>query len=85
MGLFADGQYGDGWNGVPGKVTGLFYGDAKQFLAELIGGLTCIIFVFIAMYIFFKIVKKLVGLRVNEADEILGLDIPEMGVHGYVD
>ena len=26
LGLFADGTYGDGWNGVAGKVTGLFYG-----------------------------------------------------------
>ena len=35
LGLFADGSYGDGWNGVPGTVKGLFYGDGKQFLAEL--------------------------------------------------
>ena len=26
-GLFADGRYGDGWNGVAGPVRGLFYGD----------------------------------------------------------
>ena len=57
LGLFADGSYGDGWNGVPGTVKGLFYGDGKQFLAELIGGLTCFVFVFVVMYIFFKICK----------------------------
>ena len=28
LGLFADGTYGDGWNGVTGTVKGLFYGDA---------------------------------------------------------
>ena len=33
LGLFADGTYGDGWNGVPGTVKGLFYGDPRQFLA----------------------------------------------------
>ena len=86
LGLFADGTYGDGWNGVPGKVTGLFYGDAKQFLAELIGGTTCFVFVFIVMYVFFKLVSKTsLGLRSSDADQIGGLDIPEMGVHGYVD
>jgi Amt family ammonium transporter len=86
LGLFADGKYGDGWNGVPGTVKGLFYGDAKQFLAELIGGLTCFAFVFVVMYFFFKIIKGTkIGLRVPEADEVAGLDIPEMGVHGYVD
>ena len=26
-----------------------------------------------------------IGLRVSDAEEIAGLDIPEMGVHGYVD
>jgi Amt family ammonium transporter len=85
LGLFADGQYGDGWNGVPGKVTGWFYGDSKQFLAELIGGLTCIIFVFTVMYFFFKILNRFVKIRVTNEEEVGGLDIPEMGVHGYVD
>ncbi|MBK0379059.1 ammonium transporter [Mucilaginibacter segetis] len=85
LGLFADGTYGDGWNGVKGNVTGLFYGDAGQFYAELIGAVTCIVFVGIVMYVFFKILDKTVGLRVPEADEIAGLDIPEMGVHGYLD
>src|SRR5947199_1593694 len=77
LGLFADGSYGDGWNGVPGTVKGLFYGDASQFFAELIGGLTCFVFVFVVMYIFFKICKATIGLRSSEADEVGGLDIPE--------
>jgi Amt family ammonium transporter len=85
LGLFADGTYGDGWNGVPGKVTGLLYGDGKQFLAELIGGLVCFAFVFPVMYIFFKICAKTIGLRSSDADQLSGLDIPEMGMHGYVD
>ncbi len=85
LGLFADGSYGDGWNGVPGTVKGLFYGDAKQFFAELIGGLTCFVFVFAIMYVFFKICAKTIGLRSSDADQEVGLDIPEMGVHGYVD
>ncbi len=85
LGLFADGSYGDGWNGVPGTVKGLFYGDTKQFFAQVIGTLTCFIFVFIAMYCFFKLLNKVVPLRSKEADEIAGLDIPETGVHGYVD
>jgi Amt family ammonium transporter len=85
LGLFADGSYGDGWNGVPGTVKGLFYGDASQFGAQCIGTLTCAVFVFTVMYIFFKISNKITPIRVKEADEIAGLDIPEMGVHGYVD
>src|SRR5205809_5798351 len=40
LGLLADGTYGDGWNGVNGAVRGLFYGDAGQFAAQLVGGVT---------------------------------------------
>jgi ammonium transporter, Amt family len=85
LGLFADGSYGDGWNGVAGTVKGLFYGDPSQLYAEIIGGVTCIAFVFPVMYIFFKICQKTIGLRVKPEDEVAGLDIPEMGVEGYVD
>ena len=39
VGLFADGKsnYGGSWNGVAGNVTGLFYGDAGQLVAQLMG------------------------------------------------
>src|SRR5204863_8058332 len=48
VGLFADGKsnYGGSWNGVNGNVTGLFYGDASQLVAQLIGVATLIGFVF---------------------------------------
>jgi Amt family ammonium transporter len=85
LGLFADGSYGDGWNGVPGTVKGLFYGDASQLVAQCVGTLTCFIFVFVVMYLFFKISNKFTPIRVPAEVEMEGLDIPEMGVHGYVD
>jgi Amt family ammonium transporter len=83
LGLFADGKYGDGWNGVPGTVTGLFYGDGKQFLAQCIGTLVCFLFVFVAFYVFFKVLDKVMGNRVSVETEITGLDMPEMGALAY--
>ncbi|MCX6150703.1 MAG: ammonium transporter [Ignavibacteriales bacterium] len=85
LGLFADGTYGDGWNGVAGGVKGLFYGDPSQLFAQIIGSTVCILFVFSTMYGFFKLNDKLFGIRVSEQDEIDGLDMPEMGVKGYED
>lgn len=85
LGLFADGTYGDGWNGVPGTVKGLFYGDGSQLVAQLIGSAAAFIFVFATMYGFFKLQHKLFGIRVEAKDEIDGLDMPEMGIVGYVD
>jgi Amt family ammonium transporter len=83
LGLFADGVYGDGWNGVPGTVSGLFYGAPKQFVAQCIGVLTCFVFVFVSFYVFFKIVGAIIGNRVSAETEVTGLDMPEMGALAY--
>ncbi|HEX4343563.1 MAG TPA: ammonium transporter, partial [Verrucomicrobiae bacterium] len=84
LGLFADGTYGDGWNAVPGKVTGLFYGGGMgQFWAELIGVTVCFVTLTILSVIVYYIAEALVGNRVSKEIEIEGLDIPEMGVMGY--
>jgi Amt family ammonium transporter len=84
LGLFADGAYGEGWNGVPGTVRGLFYGGGwSQLAAESIGALVCIAFTFVSFYAFFKVVGLLIGNRVSEAVELEGLDAAEVGVLAY--
>ncbi|NTW82351.1 MAG: ammonium transporter [Chlorobiaceae bacterium] len=83
LGLFADGTYGDGWNGVSGTVTGLFYGNPGQLVAEIIGVSANIVYVGIIGWIVFKLIDVTIGNRVKPEDELDGLDIPEMGVEGY--
>ncbi len=83
LGLFADGTYGDGWNGVAGTVKGIFYGDASQLIAESIGVISNLIYVGLISFIIFKLIDVIVGNRVDPDTEIGGLDIPEMGVMGY--
>ena len=83
LGLFADGTYGDGWNGVAGTVKGLFYGDASQFFAQIIGVGVNIIYVGAIGWVVFKLIDKTVGNRVSAQDELDGLDVPEMGTEGY--
>lgn len=85
VGLFSDGTYGDGLNGVSGGVTGLFYGDPSQLLAQLIAVAVLFIWGFGVSYIFFVILDKVWGLRVRPEDELEGLDIPEMGALAYPD
>jgi len=84
LGLFADGTYGDGWNGVAGPVRGLFYGDASQFLAQCVGVGTNIVVIGILGYVTFKVNDLIFGLRTDAEAEAIGLDLPEMGVPGYV-
>ena len=83
LGLFSDGTYGDGFNGVEGTVRGLFYGGASQFVAQIIGTVTCFVFIFGASWVFFKAYDVVFGMRVSPETEMEGLDVPEMGVHGY--
>ena len=79
VGLFADGTYGDGWNGVPGTVVA----SGSQLAAQCTGVLTCFVFVFTVFYVFFKVVDKLMGNRVSAETELAGLDLPEMGALAY--
>ena len=83
LGLFANGAYGDGWNGVAGPVKGLFYGDSGQLVAELIGIAANILYVAPVAALAFFVIGKIVGNRVSAEDEVAGLDIPEMGIPGY--
>ena len=83
LGLFADGRYGDGWNGVPGKVTGLFYGDGKQFVAECIGILVCVAWVGTVTFLTLRAIGSFIPNRVSAVAELDGLDVPEMGIEGY--
>ena len=83
LGLFADGTYGDGLNGVAGTVKGLFYGDPSQLWAQLVGVGTNIIWVALTGIIVYKLIELMVGNRVSGATEYDGLDIGEMGTPGY--
>ncbi len=86
LGLFADGTYGAGYNGVATPVIGLFYGGGfSQLWAELIGTATCIVFVFGAFFAFFKVVGALIGNRVSTEVELQGLDLHEVGALAYPD
>ncbi len=85
LGLFADGSYGAGWNGIDGGVAGLFYGDAGQLGAQLMACVVIIVVGGLLSYTFFKTQNTIQGLRSSAEDEITGLDIPEMGTLAYPD
>ena len=61
--------------------VGLFYGGGVHALAiQALGMVAVIAWVAITMTIVFQIIKHTIGLRVSEAEEIMGLDKPEHGL-----
>ncbi|HQI82911.1 MAG TPA: ammonium transporter [Deltaproteobacteria bacterium] len=63
--------------------TGLFYGNPHQFLVQLIGALAAIVFSLVMTSVILFAIKKIVGLRVEEEDEVQGLDQSVHGETGY--
>ena len=85
VGIFADGRYGDGLNGVPGTVKGLFAGGGLgQLWAQLAGVTVNFVWVGGAGLLAWWVTDKLVGgHRVTREVELEGLDGDELGVHAY--
>lgn len=85
VGLFANGNPDTAaWNGVSTPVTGLFFGGSTQILAQVLEAASVAIVVFGLSYVLFKILMGAGLLRSRAEDEIGGLDLPEMGVQGYI-
>ncbi|HVU00549.1 MAG TPA: ammonium transporter [Polyangiaceae bacterium] len=95
VGIFANGQYGAGWNGVvrpemvakygSDGVRGILFGDASQLTMQAIDCATVAIFGFAMGFVWFKLSDKITPLRVTAEVEMAGLDMPEMGAMGYPD
>ena len=95
LGLFANGKYGHGWNGVVREtfvarygsdgVRGLLFGDFGQFIAQLLNAGVVLVFGFVMAYLWFVFSDRITPLRVPADVEVQGLDIPEMGASAYPD
>lgn len=66
-----------------GGANGLFYGNPKQFVIQGIAVLASISFAFIGSVILLKVTDAVVGLRVNDEDEVIGLDLSQHEENAY--
>ena len=81
----AAGWIDQGVTGGLGKLYGAAYNDWSQCGAQLIGGATNILVVGALAWAWFKAADLLVPMRSKRQDEIVGLDIPEIGAEAYSD
>ncbi len=62
---------------------GLLYGNPGQFLLQVKAVLVTVVYSAVVSFILFKLVDKLVGLRVSEHEERIGLDLTQHKEAGY--
>jgi Amt family ammonium transporter len=100
IGLLANGSYRAGWNGIHtlakdgsemgvagafGTLFGSPANDWSQLGAQVVGALTCLLFIGLFALAWFKLSSFIIPLRSRREDEIAGLDLPEMGADCYPD
>ena len=83
VGLFADGSYGNYAMEAP-FATGLLYGGGfGQLASQVIGAAVAAGWAFGTGYLVFKIMDKVMGIRVHPSEELKGLDVFEHGGSAY--
>ena len=81
----ATGWIDQGVTGGFGKAFGAAYNDWSQFGAQLIGAASNVAVVGLLAWSWFSVASFLVPMRSKRQDEIVGLDIPEVGAEAYSD
>ncbi|MBU1726803.1 MAG: ammonia channel protein, partial [Candidatus Omnitrophica bacterium] len=67
----------------PAGADGLFFGNPKQFLVQLLAVLITIGYTFVVTLIIYKVVDWLFGARVSEKEELMGLDLTQHRERAY--
>lgn len=67
----------------PAGADGLFFGNPKQFLVQAIAVLTTLVYSFVVTLVIYKLVDFIVGVRVKEKDEEIGLDLTQHHERAY--
>jgi Amt family ammonium transporter len=67
----------------PAGADGLFYGNPAQFGIQAIAVLISVVFAFVGTYVILKLVDGMMGLRVSEDEERMGLDLSQHDERAY--
>jgi Amt family ammonium transporter len=67
----------------PGAANGLLLGNPKQFVVQAIAVGVTLVYSFVATLVLYKIVDWVVGMRVTDRDEIMGLDLTQHNENAY--
>ena len=69
--------------GIWGTIAVIFYNSDANLMTQLTGIAAYAVFTFVASAVVWFILKAVMGIRVSEEDEIMGLDKAELGMEAY--
>jgi len=72
------------WNIDNGNPLGLIEGQTRVFIGQIVAVVVTWIFSIVVTFIILKVLDATMGLRVDQKDEITGLDLSEHGEEGYI-
>ena len=72
------------WNIDGANKLGLIEGESRVLIGQIVAVAVTWIFSLVATFIILKVLDVTMGLRVDQKDEITGLDIAEHGEEGYI-
>lgn len=67
----------------PAGNNGLFFGGASQFMTQAIGVLAAVFYAIIVTFVLLKVLDLVMGLRVQDEEEVIGLDITQHEESAY--
>ena len=67
----------------PAGADGIFFGNPGQLGIQVVATVVSAIFSFVATFVILKVIDLIIGIRVQEEDEIMGLDLSQHNETGY--
>jgi Amt family ammonium transporter len=67
----------------PGGANGLFFGNPKQFAIQAVAVACTLLYTLVGTFIILKVLDLVMGVRVNEKDEAVGLDLTQHHESAY--
>jgi Amt family ammonium transporter len=67
----------------PAGADGLFFGNPRQFLIQGVGILVAVVYTLVVTFIIYKLVDIFFKMRVNEKEELMGLDLTQHRERAY--
>jgi len=67
----------------PAGADGLFFGNPKQFVIQLVAVAVTLVYSFVVSFIIYKVIDIVMKVRVKEKDEVMGLDLTQHHENAY--